>query len=57
MSCCSTQKANHCSCGSSMNPEFWSTKKKLKMLEHKLECLDDQKKDIQETIDELKKDK
>ena len=52
MNCCSGKHTGGC-CGS-MNPQLWSKKKKLKVLEHHLECLEEKKQDIQDAIDELK---
>jgi hypothetical protein len=59
MHCGSSGKKGHggrcgCGCGSAMNPHLWSTKKKIKMLEHHLECLEKRKEDILEALNELK---
>mgnify|MGYP001554907508 CR=1 FL=1 len=58
MNCHSKQGHHHgghgCGCGSSIHPELWSNKKKLSVLEHKLDCLDERKKDIEQLIQELK---
>ncbi len=50
---CNTHKQSHC-CGHGIGPQLWSTKKKIEVLEHHLECLDEKKKEIQDAIDELK---
>ena len=63
--CCETmgqhgKKPEHgmsCGCSGHTGPMFWSKKKKLKMLEHKLECLQEQSKDIKELIAELNAEK
>ncbi len=41
-------------CCSSENPLLWTKKKKIELLQHKLECLEKQKQEIQEALDELK---
>ena len=48
-----------CCCGgaSHLGPVFWSKKRKLKMLEQVLENLREEVKDIEEMIEELKKEK
>lgn len=56
MNCCSSHHSGHHtgSCTGFMNPQLWSKKKKLEVLEHQLECLEEKKKDIQEAIEELR---
>ncbi|MCG8569696.1 MAG: hypothetical protein MJB14_06120 [Spirochaetes bacterium] len=49
-------QSNNC-CGHSHGDMFISKKKKLEVLNHYLECLDEKKKDIQEAIKELKTEK
>ncbi len=48
--------ANSCSCHSSFmnNPNFWSNKKKIRMLGNLLDCLREQEKEVEEAINELK---
>lgn len=60
MCCCSTNE-NHvskCGCGSVVGAELWSRKKKIRVLEHYLECLEKKRKEvtvlIQEHKDEMK---
>lgn len=36
---------------------FWSRKKKINMLEHALKCLQEQAKDIEDVLSELKEEK
>ena len=54
MNCNSAHQMNNCLCHSSFGIQFWSKKKKIKMLEHYLECLEEKKEDITEMINELK---
>jgi tRNA G26 N,N-dimethylase Trm1 len=46
-----------CGCGGHVGPVFWSKKRKIKMLEEMLAELREEVKDIEELIDELKKEK
>lgn len=49
-------KENHytgCCCESSYSTNIFSKKKKIEVLKHYIECLDEKKKDIQEAINEL----
>ena len=57
MNCNISNNFHGCSCHSSYGTQFWSKKKKLEVLEHYLECLDEKKKDIQEAIKEIKNEK
>ena len=57
MNCNVSNHLNSCSCYSSCGTQFWSKKKKLEVLEHYLECLDEKKQDIQEAINEIKNEK
>ena len=54
MNCHTSHYSDHCCCNSSFGQQVWSKKKKLEVLEHYLECIDEKKKDIQEAINELK---
>lgn len=53
-------QSHHCCCGGhqSLRAGFgsgmWSKKKKIRILEEKLQVLNEQKSDLQELIDELK---
>ena len=57
MNCNISGSFHGCSCHSSHGTQFWSKKKKLEVLEHYLECLDEKKQDIQEAIKEIKNEK
>jgi hypothetical protein len=52
MNCCSSNHPGNCT--GFISPQLWSRKKKLKVLEHQLECLEEKKKDILEAVEELK---
>ena len=51
----STKENHHtgCCCENSYNSNFFSKKKKIEVLKHYLECIDEKKKDIQDAINEL----
>lgn len=61
--CCetNTQKGNGCSCGcggsACLGPAFWSRKKRIRMVENSIECLQSQLKDLEELLGELKAEK
>ncbi len=57
MNCMTEIHSNNCFCGGSYSSQLWSKKKKIEVLEHYIECIDEKKKDIQETIKELKDEK
>jgi tRNA G26 N,N-dimethylase Trm1 len=46
-----------CACGMHVGPFFWSKKKKVEMLEQMLEGLQEEAKDIEELLAELKEEK
>lgn len=52
------QTENGCCCIGgqqfSLNNQMWSTKKKVRFLENRLEEINEEKSDLQELIDELK---
>ncbi len=52
MHCCSTKHSHNCH--GSIDPQLWSKKKKLEVLKHHLDCIEEKKQDIQDAIDELK---
>ena len=56
MNGCNSKTMSNCCCGSTMNPQFWSKNKKLKVLKESLDCINEKKKDIQDAIEELKKE-
>ena len=45
-----------CGCGGSacFGPAFWSKQKRIRMVEHSIECLQSRVKDLQELLQELK---
>ncbi len=48
----------HCCCGGMTSGQaFWSKKRKIKMLEHVLDCRREDVKDMEELLDELKNEK
>ena len=61
--CCETNKQNnhHCSCGCGgpvcFGPSFWSKNKRIRMVEHSIECFQSQLKDLKELLKELKAEK
>ena len=57
MNCKTSNHSNNCSCHGHFGQQLWSKKKKLQVLTHYLECLDEKKQDIQEAINELKNEK
>ena len=57
MNCNTSNHLNNCCCHGYFGQQFWSKKKKLEVLGHYLECLDEKKQDIQEAINEIKNEK
>ncbi len=61
--CCETktQSDHGCSCGCggpvSFGPALWSRKKRIRMVENSIECMQSQLKDLEELLQELKADK
>lgn len=61
--CCETNKQNdrRCSCGSGgpacFGPAFWSKSKRIRMVEHSIECFQSQLTDLKELLEELKAEK
>lgn len=47
-----------CGCGGPMcfGPAFWSKKKRIRMVEHSIECFQSKIKDLEELLQELKED-
>ncbi len=57
MNCMRENHYTGCCCESNYNSNIFSKKKKIEVLEHYIECIDEKKKDIQEAIKELKDEK